>query len=506
MEQAQVEADVAVIKPSKTKSSKGSLSALTAVALAMPGIANADGLDALLDDFPLHSPGAEYQYMRYEEGGDRMQADIHHSSVSIGLFDRLKASVSYNVDIYSGATPNYSVPDEITDVVTAASGTTFATVTSLISNRFKDITQSAFDNARDSGASIEQAAAIARRITIENMDALLTQPIPKGFTTKEIFADQPLERRRDVNVNLEYELDDQLTYNLSGGHSQESDYTSSFVYATASYEFNQKLTTATAGFGYILDSIGSAIDAKLDEKKDDQIYRLGLSQILSKNNLVSVDASFRRSSGYLSNPYKTVYIRGLITGEEYFNGLVNRGVMTAEQAMDQLDTQDLTLAGVDLFYERRPKQRNQWVFSPKFVQYVPGLDAALHLGYRYYHDSWDIDSHTAEIKWFQPFTGGWLVSPRFRYYSQSKAEFYSPFYLKPREDGNYSSDFRLSGYGTISAGLQVEKKIVDQVSLNAGAEWTTHKGGLKLGGNGLTNSSYADIDYFTVTAGINIQF
>lgn len=496
---------VAAIKP-KINTNNDSLSALTIVALSLPGVGNTEGLDALLDDFPLHTPAAEYQYMHYEEGGDRMVADVHHSSLSISLYDRLKASISYDVDIYSGATPSYSVPNGFVDVVTAATGTAFATVTSLVGNRFKDISNPAFDNARAAGASFEEAAVIARSITIEKMDELLTQPIPKGFTTKEIFADQPLERRRDVNVNFEYELDDQLTYNLSGGHSQEADYTSSFVYATASYEFNQKLTTATAGFGYILDNIGSAVDSELDEKKDDQVYRLGLSHVLSKNNLVGIDASYRRSSGYLSNPYKTVYIRGLITAEEYFNGLVDRGVMTAEQAMEQLDTQGLSLAGVDLFYERRPKQRNQWVFSPKFVQYVPSLDASLHLGYRFYTDSWEIDSHTFDVKWYQPLSGGWLVSPRFRYYSQSKAEFYSPFFLKPREDGNYSSDFRLSGYGTISAGLQVEKKIVDQVSINAGAEWTTHKGSLKLGGNGLTNSSYADIDYFTVTAGINIQF
>jgi hypothetical protein len=494
-----VEAVVAAIK---TK--KDSLSALTAVALSLPGVGGAEGLEALLEDFPVHSPGAEYQYMHYEEGDGRMEADIHHSTLSIGLFDRLKASVSYNVDIYSGATPGYSVPDSLVDIVTSATGTVFATAASLISNRAKEISNPAFDNARAAGASFEEASAIARRVTIDKMEEILTQPIPKDFKTREILEYQPLERRRDFSVNVEYELDDHLTYTLTGGQSEEADYKSSFVYASANYEFNQKLTSVTAGFGYVLDSIGSVIDLKLDEKKDDQIYRVGLSQILNKNSLMSVNASYKRSSGYLSNPYKTVYIRGLLTAEDYLGGLQQQGFMTAEQALALTD--GLTLTGVDLFAERRPKQRNQWVFSPKFVQYVPAFDASLHLSYRFYTDSWEINSHTFDVKWYQPFSGGWLVSPRFRYYSQSKAEFYSPFYLKPREDGNYSSDFRLSGYGTISAGLQIEKKIIDQVSLNAGAEWTTHQGSLKLGGNGLTNSSYADIDYFTVTAGINIQF
>ncbi len=119
--QVVVEAVVAAIK---TK--KDSLSALTAVALSLPGVGGAEGLEALLEDFPVHSPGAEYQYMHYEEGDGRMEADIHHSALSIGLFDRLKASVSYNVDIYSGATPGYSVPDSLVDIVTSATGTVFA--------------------------------------------------------------------------------------------------------------------------------------------------------------------------------------------------------------------------------------------------------------------------------------------------------------------------------------------------------------------------------------------
>ncbi|MCH9697313.1 MAG: DUF3570 domain-containing protein [Gammaproteobacteria bacterium] len=490
----------------KNKNRADSLTALTAMALSLPGVGNSDGLDSWFEDFPLHSPKAEYQYMHYEEGGNRMEANVHHSAVSLGIFDRLNASVAYNVDIYSGATPSYSVPDNVADVITSATGTAFATVTGLISNRFKDITNEAFEEARNGGASIEEAAAIARSLAIANMDELLNQPVSTNFRTLEIFAYQPLERRRDVNLSFEYELDEQLTYTLSGGHSQEADYESTFVYANANYEFNDKLSTVTAGFGYILDDIGSVIDANLNEKKDDQIYRLGLSHILNKNSVFSLETSFRRSSGFLSNPYKTVYIRGLITAEEYFSGLVDRGVMTAEDALEQLDTQGLTLAGVDLFFERRPKKRSQWVFAPKLVQYVPQFDAALHLGYRYYTDNWNIDSNTFEVKWFQPFSGGWLISPRFRYYSQSKAKFFSPFFLESREDGNYSSDFRLSGYGTISTGMQVEKSIIDQVSINAGAEWTTHKGSLKLGGNGLTNSSYADIDYFTVTAGINIKF
>ncbi|MEE9412337.1 MAG: DUF3570 domain-containing protein [Methylococcales bacterium] len=487
---------MAVIKPQK-KPNKHGLKALTAAALSLPGVGCADGLNDMLDDFPIHSPAADYQYMHYEEGGNRMKADVHHGALSVSLYDRLKVTASFDVDIYSGATPEFSTPDAVTDVVTRASSVAFAVSAGELLDNPSVVAarQQAFARGED-GLKAE----------LEAVRSLLERPIPSNFKTNEVLADHPEELRKSVNLSIEYELDDNLTYTLSGGHSSEPDYKSSFVSIGANYELNQKLTNISGGFGYTLDKVSSVSRSDVSEKKDDQIYRLGLTQILGKNTLASIGTSYTRRSGFLSNPYKIVYIRGLIQAEDYIDGFFNGGIATPKQAREELEIQDLEIAGVDLFFERRPKVRNEWVFAPKLVQYVPKLDGSLHLGYRYYSDNWKIDSHTFDIKWYQPFSGGWLISPRFRYYSQSKAKFFRPFFLNPRKDGNYSSDFRLSGYGTISTGLQLEKSILDQVALNAGAEWTTHKGNLQLGGNNLKNASYADIDYFTVTVGVNIKF
>ncbi len=487
---------VAVTKP-VSRSGKHSLSALTAAAISLPGVACAEAIEEFMENSPIHSPSGGYQYMHYNEGGKRMEADVHHGVVSFGIFDRLKVTVSHDVDIYSGATPEFSRPDSVTDVVTRASAVAFAVSAGALLDNPSVVSarQEAFANGED-GLNAE----------LEAVRSLLERPISSGFATEEVLADHPEELRRSINLSIEYELDDKLTYTLSGGHSSEPDYKSSFASINANYEFNRKLTSVSAGFGYVLDKVASVARQSIDEKKDDQIYRLGLTHILNKNSLASLAASYSRRSGFLTNPYKVVYIRGLLEAEDYIDGFFNSGIASPEEARNELDTQGLDIAGVDLFFERRPKVRNEWLLAPKFVQYLPAFDSSIHLGYRYYTDSWNIDSHTVDIKWYQPFSGGWLFSPRFRYYTQSKAEFYNPFFLKPRDDGNYSSDYRLSGYGTLSAGLQIKKTIIDQVSLNAGAEWTTHKGDLKLGGNGLTNSSYADIDYFTVTAGINIQF
>jgi seryl-tRNA synthetase len=63
---------------------------------------------------------------------------------------------------------------------------------------------------------------------------------------------------------------------------------------------------------------------------------------------------------------------------------------------------------------------------------------------------------------------------------------------------NYSSDHRLSGYGALSGGLMVSKKFAKGVALEAGAEYYTHAGSLKLGGGG--EGAYADFNSYMVNA------
>ena len=122
--------------------------------------------------------------------------------------------------------------------------------------------------------------------------------------------------------------------------------------------------------------------------------------------------------------------------------------------------------------EQRPTLRNQWTSDARDIQYIAGSDAALHVDYRFFHDDWGIDSHTLDLSWYQPLGDGWMVVPGLRYYTQSAADFYKPYFLLnqpfpiklPRNPElglnidfskltihNFSSDERLSGFGSLSA-------------------------------------------------------
>lgn len=77
----------------------------------------------------------------------------------------------------------------------------------------------------------------------------------------------------------------------------------------------------------------------------------------------------------------------------------------------------------------------------------------------------------------------WLLTPSLRYYDQGKAFFYAPYFTATRDDGIYSSDYRLAGFGSVLLGLKIEKPFSKTTRLNFNAEYYTRRGDLKLIGD-----------------------
>ena len=361
--------------------------------------------------------------------------------------------------------------------------------------------------------------ALTKTSTIGLYQQILNRSVPNGTQTVERFQLQPQETRSMPQFSARYYFDN-TTLTASGGLSDEPDYLSNFGSINVSHEFNDKLTTLSYGYSLTTNEILRGTDsnhsaatahnhggndnspqyAKLNETSDFNGFNLGLSQIFDKDTLFQSTINFTHQSGYLSNPYKFVYVRGEVTAEEYYSIYqASTGAPIDWKSITQLE-----MVGTELFRETRPNNRNQWSFSNRLNHYIPQLDAALHFDYRFYTDDWSVNSHTFELKWLQSLPGGITVTPNIRYYSQSQAEFFAPYFLAPRADGFYSSDFRLSGFGNLSGGLTLSKEFARGIKLEAGVEYTTHAGGLKLGGGGV--GDYADFDYFMAHANLNIDF
>ena len=211
-----------------------------------------------------------------------------------------------------------------------------------------------------------------------------------------------------------------------------------------------------------------------------------------------------RGTGFMENPYKTTWLFGAAPGPATTVLADGTGLFGAHGQQ---------------FIEQRPDVRNQWNWTLRWVQYVEPTDGALHLDYQFARDDWGIKAHTIAAEWVQPLGAGWSLAPRVRYYSQSSADFYRAYFVVKRSDvapttyqgnpdgyvlpGNFSSDQRLSGYGTLSGGVTLSKQVLKGVGLETGFEYYTHQGSLKLGGGG--EQGFADFDYWVANAALKFD-
>jgi len=233
------------------------------------------------------------------------------------------------------------------------------------------------------------------------------------------------DARTDVlaNFNRYYE---NARVGYSAGYSTEKDYKSINVGVDGETHFNDGNTTISGGLGISLDSIDPT-DADLfstrpdSESKKSLSLMGGFSQILNRAVLVDTSLTYRFSDGYLSDPYKAVW------------------------------HQDST----SVVSDERPDSRHQIAWLSRFRGHVRELGGTLQADYRLGWDDWGILSHTIELAWHQQFGPRFSLTPSFRYYSQSEADFYRPYYDLGENVGSLrSSDYRLSAYGAILFGLK----------------------------------------------------
>src|SRR5262249_21359438 len=104
--------------------------------------------------------------------------------------------------------------------------------------------------------------------------------------------------------------------------------------------------------------------------------------------------------------------------------------------------------------------------------------------------------------WYQSLPGGWRLVPGLRYYSQDSARFYAPFF--DTNDARYfSSDYRLGGFGAISAHLDLRKRF-GRWELDAGAERYHATTGYAL--DGADQANPGTVSYTRLYAGLDFHF
>lgn len=211
------------------------------------------------------------------------------------------------------------------------------------------------------------------------------------------------------------------TVTVGVNQSNERDYISRGFSLQGTLASEDKNTTFNAGVAVTNDRINSANDVANGESKHTTDWLLGVTQVLTMNDIVQANLGYSDGSGYFSDPYK--------------------------------------------FSDTRPDSKYHFTLSTRWNHHFDHTNGSSHLGYRYYKDSFEVKSQTFSAEYVQPFGNGWSLTPLVRYYSQTAANFYvgidpaSPEYFNLPAMKYLSLDERLAEFGALTWGLKLAKQI-----------------------------------------------
>ncbi len=215
------------------------------------------------------------------------------------------------------------------------------------------------------------------------------------------------ENRAEYGLTADY-VYRESTISLGASTSREPDYTANNGSVDLSQEVFGGMTTVSFGYSRGADDVKKKNAPEFADTAKHWRYRLGVTQILTPRWVASANVEILADDGFLGSPYRVARVFGAAVAE------------------------------------RTPRTRSARAVKLRLIGDLGSRDA-LHVDYRYYYDTWDIKSHTAEIGYSRYVAGSWLAEGFGRYYTQSAANFYSDdaqaetlYVSRNRQLGTYS--------------------------------------------------------------------
>lgn len=321
-----------------------------------------------------------------------------------------------------------------------------------------------------------------------------TTTTPSGRLTTIPAGQIPLMKFEDHRFGLDGEwrkpLGRLVTATLGGHASRERDYQSLGVNGRISADLMQRLLTVTAGGGYSDDSVfpvggtpiglsdGSEVSHQSNPKKVKSVL-FGVSRVLTRRWIMSIDGTRTYERGYLTEPYKVISVVDPFSGTPV-------GELT----------------------DNRPSSRTR---SSALLSSVYHFTHDIgYASYRYYTDTWGIRSSTFDVKYRHDLGEGWYIEPHVRFYRQGAADFFMAALSANLAPPEYATaDYRLGKLSTLTLGADFTFKVGDNP-----AEWTLRgeyfrqKGDVAVpGGLGLPSNLDLSppIDTFTLVLGYSFN-
>lgn len=236
------------------------------------------------------------------------------------------------------------------------------------------------------------------------------------------------EERTQYSVGMDF-LHDRWILNFGLTNSEENDFTANTFSIGISQDFFGDLTTVSLGYSLGDDEVRRRGDANFGDTIQRQNYRLGISQIVTRNLLLGFSVETITDEGFLNNPYRSVRY-------------VDPG----------------SAIGFSYEPEVYPRTRTSQAAAFRWRYHLP-YRAALHGEYRRYGDTWDIASDTFEVGYSHPLGSGWILEGKVRTYSQNRADFFSDLFPRAQYQNFLARDKELSSFTSQTLHLGVTYNI-----------------------------------------------
>ena len=257
------------------------------------------------------------------------------------------------------------------------------------------------------------------------------------------------DKRRSADLAVSREQD-QSRWTLRSAMSEENDFRSKALSVQRRLSSDDNNRTWTVGAGTTHDRIGSSDDPALDRGRRTTEVEVGITQAVSRTDLVQLTVMLSRGVGYYDDPYKRP--------------------------------------------DRRPDQRRQVIGMLRWNHHAESWGVTVRNSLRLYQDSFGIRGITAQVEPVWTPTPDVSFGPLLRYYTQRAAWFYfDPVYSFvgapnppgfPAADGPASADQRLAAFGALALGFRVVLRLPDGWSSDVRLERYEQRGSWRLGGPG----------------------
>ena len=237
------------------------------------------------------------------------------------------------------------------------------------------------------------------------------------------------EERTQYSLSADY-LRGNTTLTMGYTSSVESDFDANTYSFAVSQDMFGQLTTLTLSYSYGDDTVGRSDDPTFAEDNTRQQYGIGITQILTRNLITALNFEVITDEGFLNNPYRSVRY---------------------------LDPN--SAVGFSFEPELYPRTRTSTAFGIRAKYYLP-YRAALEMQYRYFTDTWDIQSHTGAIAYVHPWND-FTFTAKYRHHSQNGAHFFRDIFPRAQATNFRGRDKELSPLTSQTVKLSMSYEFIE---------------------------------------------